>query len=334
MDILEQFLHNISYKFPKGYPDMGDPKDVELLHKLINENNSTSHKSSILENTEEDIYDSTIRKALGLDNNESIPEAKGNYKLENNTFEFSVSSQDKSTFDKLFNVAPPKKGEEEGETKGVGNGEVALYWLYKFSDSNIKVTVGRSGDDPDLFFNGNVGVEVKAYSRHTGKIGLGRYGADRENINLLSVAFGIKALSEVLGSKKEGPAINPTNFKGSDLTAAFEQVIELEKIPDLDRLASQYNVFDTIKKNIDILNNALNSPTDAKDAALSMAYKMVESKLGRKPGSGGYLANVLKNGSIKFFKIDLSKLETNEDLLDNIAAKQSALYLDFEKMFG
>jgi hypothetical protein len=43
---------------------------------------------------------------------------------------------------------------------------------------------------------------------------------------------------------------------------------------------------------------------------------------------------VLKNGSIKFFKIDLSKLETNEDLLDNIAAKQSALYLDFEKMFG
>jgi hypothetical protein len=334
MDPIEKFLHKISYKFPKGYPDMGDPKDVELLHKLVNEEVHPPPSTSISESTEEEVYDSTIRKALNLKDGESIPQSKGNYKLEGSTFEFSVSSQDKSTFDKLFNVAPPKKGESEGETKGVGNGEVALYWLYKFSNSNIKVTVGRSGDDPDLFFNGNIGVEVKAYSRHTGKIGLGRYGADRENINLLSVAFGIKALSEVLGSKKEGPSINPTNFKGSDLISAFEQVIELEKIPDLDRLSTQYNVFDTIKKNIDTLNKALKTPTDAKEAALSMAYKMVESKLDRKPGNGGYLANVLKNGSIKFFKIDLNKLETNEDLLDNIAAKQSAIYLDFEKMFG
>jgi len=333
MDPITKFLHSISYKFPKGYPDMEDPKDVELLHILMEEY-IDSPKKSLQESSEEDIYDNTIRKVLGLESNEPITQAKGSYKLDSNTFEFSVSSQDKSTFDKLFNVAPPKRGEDEGETKGVGNGEVALYWLYNYSDSNIKVTVGRSGDDPDLFFNGNVGVEVKAYSRHTGKIGLGRFGADRENINLLSVAFGIKALSEVLGSKKEGPAINPTNFKGSDLTAAFEQVIELEKIPDLDRLATQYNVFDTIKKNIDILNKALNSPTDAKEAALSMAYKMVESKIGRKPGQGGYLANVLKNGSIKFFKIDLNKLETNEELLDNIAAKQSALYLDFGKIFG
>ena len=35
MDILEQFLHNISYKFPKGYPDMGDPKDVLILETEI-----------------------------------------------------------------------------------------------------------------------------------------------------------------------------------------------------------------------------------------------------------------------------------------------------------
>jgi hypothetical protein len=31
MDILEQFLHEISYKFPKGYPDMNDPKDILIL---------------------------------------------------------------------------------------------------------------------------------------------------------------------------------------------------------------------------------------------------------------------------------------------------------------
>lgn len=31
MDILEQFLYNISYKFPKGYPNIEDPNDLLIL---------------------------------------------------------------------------------------------------------------------------------------------------------------------------------------------------------------------------------------------------------------------------------------------------------------
>jgi hypothetical protein len=31
MDILEQFLYSIAYKFPKGYPDINDPKDILIL---------------------------------------------------------------------------------------------------------------------------------------------------------------------------------------------------------------------------------------------------------------------------------------------------------------
>ena len=151
---------------------------------------------------------------------------------------------------------------------------------------------------------------------------------------MLSVVFGIKALSEALGSKQEKSTINPTNFKGSDLIPAFEQLIQLEKIPDLETLASQYSIFATIKQNIDTLNQSLNSPKDAQEGAQAMAYKMIESKLGRKPGDGGYLANVLKNGDIKFFKIELDKVKSNENLLDNFAAKQSAIYLDFGKIFG
>jgi hypothetical protein len=283
------------------------------------------------EGTEEEIYDNVIKKALGLKENEPIPTPAGNYTLKDSTFSIQVDSRDKSTFDKLYNVAPPKKGEDEGETKGVGNGEVALYWLYQYSNNTVEV--GRAGDDPDLFINGK-GVEVKAYKSHVGKIGLGRFGADKENLQLLSVVFGIKALSEALGSKQEKSTINPTNFKGSDLIPAFEQLIQLEKIPDLETLASQYSIFSTIKQNIDTLNQSLNSPKDAKEGAQAMAYKMVESKLGRKPGNGGYLANVLKNGDIKFFKIELDKVKDNEGLLDNFAAKQSAIYLDFGKIFG
>ena len=37
MDILEQFLNDISYKFPKGYPDIEDPKDREMLFSLLEE---------------------------------------------------------------------------------------------------------------------------------------------------------------------------------------------------------------------------------------------------------------------------------------------------------
>ena len=35
-DILETFLYNISYKFPKGYPDMKNKDDVKLLESEIN----------------------------------------------------------------------------------------------------------------------------------------------------------------------------------------------------------------------------------------------------------------------------------------------------------
>jgi hypothetical protein len=302
------------------------PKKV-LRFKIVRE----GIENKLNEGSEEDIYDSVIKKSLGLKENEPIPTPAGNYTLKDSTFSIQVDSRDKSTFDKLYNVAPPKKGEDEGETKGVGNGEVALYWLYQYSNNTVEV--GRAGDDPDLFINGK-GVEVKAYKSHVGKIGLGRFGADKENLQLLSVVFGIKALSEALGSKQEKSTINPTNFKGSDLIPAFEQLIQLEKIPDLETLASQYSIFTTIKQNIDTLNQSLNSPKGAQEGAQAMAYKMIESKLGRKPGNGGYLANVLKNGDIKFFKIELDKVKSNENLLDNFAAKQSAIYLDFGKIFG
>ena len=37
MDILEKYLNSISYKFPKGYPDIKDDQDKSMLFKMINE---------------------------------------------------------------------------------------------------------------------------------------------------------------------------------------------------------------------------------------------------------------------------------------------------------
>jgi hypothetical protein len=64
MNIFDQFLNSISYKFDKGYPDMKNPKDIVLLRKSIVE---------VLGLTkEEENYDDQILKLLaGLSDDEA-----------------------------------------------------------------------------------------------------------------------------------------------------------------------------------------------------------------------------------------------------------------------
>jgi len=326
MDALEKFINSVSYKFDKGYPDVNNAQDMKTLRSLLEE---ITNESEILQENSE-VYDTTIKKALDV---EAIPRSNNKYPFggkDGSSFTVQISGEDLEVWQALYNVAPPKKGEEEGQTKGVGNGEIALYWLYNYSNSGVQVTEGREGDDPDLFFDG-VGVEVKAYGKPT--IGLGRFGADKENLALLNIIFGINALAKVLGNEKSPRTINPTNFKGLDLVPALEQVLELGAIEDLSSLSTRYPIFKTIKDNIDTLNTQLNDPNTATEAAMEMSFKMLDSKLGRKPGDGGYLADVTKNGKCVFYSVDLDKLRASEDLLSNFGAKQSSLYLNFGKLF-
>ena len=36
MDPITKFLNKVSHKFPKGYPDMNDPKEMEMLMEMFN----------------------------------------------------------------------------------------------------------------------------------------------------------------------------------------------------------------------------------------------------------------------------------------------------------
>ena len=47
MDPIQKFLDRISYKFPKGYPELNNSKDVDLLESLISE--TIGKKFSLLE---------------------------------------------------------------------------------------------------------------------------------------------------------------------------------------------------------------------------------------------------------------------------------------------
>jgi len=68
--------------------------------------------------------------------------------------------------------------------------------------------------------------------------------------------------------------------------------------------------------------------------ATKMAIKLLEPKLSRKPGEGNHLANVKDDGSIKFFQIQFSKLKESDDLLSDFVVKQSAIGINFNKIWG
>jgi hypothetical protein len=51
MDILEQFIRNIAYKFPKGYPDLKDPKDILILERELFKHNIDLREGTKASNT-------------------------------------------------------------------------------------------------------------------------------------------------------------------------------------------------------------------------------------------------------------------------------------------
>lgn len=65
MNIFEQFLNKISYKFDKGYPDMKNPKDIILIKKSISE------VLGLTEEEEENYDDQILNLLATLTDNEA-----------------------------------------------------------------------------------------------------------------------------------------------------------------------------------------------------------------------------------------------------------------------
>ena len=112
----------------------------------------------------------------------------------------------------------------------------------------------------------------------------------------------------------------------------MQKLIDFQNIDGLDALASQYSLFASIKNNVDSITSKLGDFGDAEAGAIKMADKLVRSKLERKPGGGGYLANVKPDGGLKFFQINLEKLNSS-DLLSSFKVAQSAILVKFSNIF-
>jgi len=114
MDILDKFLKQYSYKFDKGYPDMDNPKDKEMLFEFVYK---LTEKKTVLNEGQKE-YDDVIKKALGV---EEIPTCKTPLTLGQN---FNLNGEDQKIFDELF-AEKPLAARTNKRSGGAGNGEIS-----------------------------------------------------------------------------------------------------------------------------------------------------------------------------------------------------------------
>ena len=324
MNVIDKFLKQYSYRFPKGYPNLTDPSDKKLMQEILSELELDLKHRPITEETE--LYDKTIQSAL---NTETVPAVQGKYSL---GASISLSGNDGEIFKRLYPISPPKGGKEVGSagSKGTGNGEIALYWLFAHQAGHDAMGT-QGGDNPDLNIDG-VGVEVKAYD--TNHMTLGKFGSDKANIELLNTLFGLDALVSSLESKGASKKVSTsTNFNKVDLTNTFNTLKDFSS-SDLRELSDKYSLIGNIYAKVDSLLQLLNleSSFDSNEGAAKLLKQILLIKFAKKPGFGGYMANVTENGKISFRKVTeegINNLST-DDILNNTYINGGAIIINPE----
>jgi hypothetical protein len=287
-------------------------------------------------------YNQVIAKVLfgTKEDVNKIPLPVGDYKIGIN---FTITKEDKEIYSKLYPIAPPKQEVDDDVmigSKGSGNGEIALYWLLS---KNHTVKDMRGSDNPDLLIDGSIGVEVKAYDSK--KIGLGRFGNQYANRKLLSIIFGLKALLGAItigqdGGKgrtqRQAPSLD--TFKKEELIQSFKILLDFDNNNDLKQIAHKYSPIDMIYQQISLVVNGLDlqhGQFTAEQGAAEIIKLLLITKLTKKPGFGGYLANIDSNGQCIFHLVNedkIKKLDSNI-ILDNVNANGAGLYVQPDNIF-
>ena len=323
MDALDLFFKKYSYKFDKGYPDISNPKDKRLLFELIG--NITGDKNI---NEAQSDYDQRIRKALGLQENESIPTCKTSLTLGT---DFNLEGEDEGIWSKLYPILPLKK-DSDVPTAGAGKGEIATYWAFEYNVKNHTVTDSRKGEDPDLTIDG-YGCEIKSYD--TSNITLGKFANDKENVALLNKVFGILTLFSEFDETKQ-ITINPGNFKARDIVPAFSIMASLEKnkaLRDVEMFKPLYSRIDSLYAKL-----GLSSDATADEGAAKLLKRILKTKLLKKPRMGkeiGFILNVSETGQGKFYTINDAIVDAIDDerILNGVYVSSSELGMNFPKLF-
>lgn len=314
------------------------PKTLKEAYKQI-KNLDFVEEAIVDMHNPEVTYNKVIARVLSNGDVTKIPEPKGNYIL-GSSFKFS-NAEDSKIFKQLYPVTPPKSGATAEEdligTKGSGNGEIALYWLLS---KGYFIRDGRGSAQPDLYITNNdqtekeVGVEIKAYDSN--KLGLGRFGNQTENRRLLSIVFGLQALLVAFGETKNRPPSLDT-FNKDELITSFEALRGFYLAEDIKQLATRYEPLRAIYDQIRFVVSSLKLSDDftAEQGAAELMKKFLFTKLDKKPGFGGFIANVSTNGVV-YHHVNKERLDSLEPkiILDNVNANGAALLINPQALFG
>jgi hypothetical protein len=323
MDQFDKFIKSVAWKFPKGYPDMNNPKDKARLFELAED-----FMGEVIVNEAQVNYNVRIYKALGLKEGDKIPTCNTPLKLGE---DFNLSGEDEEIWKTLYPILPLKK-DSDVPTAGAGKGEIATYWAFEYNVNKHNVTDSRKGEDPDLTIDG-YGVEIKSYD--TSNITLGKFAGDKANIALLNSVIAILTLFSKFDEESD-VTINAGNFKGNDILPAFEIMSMFEKNKQLRDI----DTFEPLYKRIDALYSRLDlSPTASpQEGAGKLLKQILKTKLLKKPRMGkevGYVLNVSENGQGKFYVMNDAVVDNidSERILNGVYVSSSELGMNFPRLF-
>ncbi len=326
MKIIDEILNEWSFRCDDGIVDLNNPKKKKILKTILKEYNLTEEE---IEEQVQSKYDDVLSKEF----NGKIPKAIGEYILGVTT---KINSKDLKNYKQLYPVSPPKVGKdiETAGSKGSGNGEIAVYWLFKYQRNSVNVTDTRGKGAPDLNIDGK-GIEIKSYD--SPKMTLGRVGSDHDNVQLLNTIFGLHSLvSNINKDEKVEKQHSSLNFTKKGIIQAFNSFIDFNNNDELKKLSSKYplikNIYDKIE---DVANILKDDFSTAEDAAAAMIKRLLLKKSSEKPGFGGYILNVSESGDLKWNQITEEKINklTTDKILDNIFLNQGMLVMNSDKLF-
>ena len=150
MDILEQFLHSIVYKFPKGYPDVNNKQDMLLIERELFKHNIDLREGTKASNTRKAI-DAIVNSKEGKES--GLTKMKDTYRIGN------INKIDKDKFIEILNsvfnspkikVYAPKEGPNDS----------SKYNMFEFDlegEGQVQITLAGGANEGEKYEQGLLG---------------------------------------------------------------------------------------------------------------------------------------------------------------------------------
>jgi len=298
-----------------------------------------------------------IAKTLG-----GIPKVRNKYSFKGTSGYITVTGKpDIANFAKLYPIS---------KSKGTGNGETALFWLFNcqtvqdvnsFRNFNPKRCFVNQGEnqaaDPDLKLGKDTFIEVKSTGKNFNqKFALGRFGRFTDFINLVTI---LQSFDNVFGEKKM-PNVDPKNIKNinyDDLVDAAEVFCEVRSVVKSNNLG-KYKFFNNIKAKFDDFDDICDKheilkkckyggnvkrfrPGGEEIASRLLAFLCLRA-VSEKPGYGNYIVQVPKITANQTSDIKIEYFSPIENKFNLDAVKKASdfsiseenITIKFKTVFG